>query len=123
MSLPKLANLSKEINELIMGYCCSAESVDGSQGVSTDETDYSALFETSRFSSSFDSDDEDKYLDRHRGKSSPTHLAQTGSPVYFGLAQVCNYVLCDSSIVETFKTVIRVVQCVWLKMVSLFTAA
>ena len=98
---------------------CSAESVDGSQGVSTDETDYSALFETSRFSSSFDSDDEDKHLDRHRSKSSPTHVAQAGSPVYFGLAQVCNYVLCDSSIVKTFKTVIRVVQCMWLKMVNL----
>ena len=98
---------------------CSAESVDGTQGVSTDETDYSALFETSRFSASFDSDEEDKYLDRHRNKSSPTHVAQAGSPVYFGLAQVCNYVLCDSSIVGTFKTVIRLVQYMWLKMVNL----
>ena len=98
---------------------CSAESVDGTQGVSTDETDYSALFETSRFSASFDSDEEDKYLDRHRSKSSPTHVAQAGSPVYFGLAQVCNYVLCNSSIMGTFKTVIRVVQCIWLKMVNL----
>ena len=109
-----------------MGYLlfnCSAESVDGTQGVPTDETDYSALFETSRFSASFDSDDEDKYLDRHRSKSSPTHVAQAGSPVYFGLAQVCNYVLYDSSIVGTLKTVIRVVQYLWFKMVSLFTTA
>ena len=59
--------------------------------MTTDETDYSALFETSRFGSSFESDDEDKFLDRNRSKSSPTHLAQAGSPVHFGLAQVCSY--------------------------------
>ena len=58
--------------------------------MSIDETDYSALFETSRFSSSFESDDEDKFFDRNRSKSSPIHMAQAGSPVHFGLAQVCN---------------------------------
>ena len=67
------------------------DSADGAQGISTDETDYSALFETSRFGSSFESDDEDKIIDRNRSKSSPTHVAQAGSPFHFGLAQVCNY--------------------------------
>lgn len=65
--------------------------MDGAQGVSTDETDYSALFETSRYGSSLESDDEDnRFLDRKRNKSSPTRVAQAGSPVHFGLAQVCN---------------------------------
>ena len=105
-----------------MLFNCSAESVDGTQGVSADETDYSALFETSRFSASFDSDEEDKYLDRHRSKSSPTHVAQAGSPVYFGLAQVCNYVLCCSSMLGTFQTQLRVVQNMWLIEVTCFTS-
>lgn len=65
--------------------------MDGAQGASTDETDYSALFETSRYGSSFESDDEDnRFLDRKKTKISPTHVAQAGSPVHFGLAQVCN---------------------------------
>ena len=62
---------------------------------STDETDYSALFQTSRYGSSFESDDEDnRFLDKKRSKSSPTHVAQAGSPVHFGLAQVSNSVCC-----------------------------
>ena len=66
--------------------------MDGTQGTSTDETDYSALFETSRYGTSFESEDEgNAALDRNRAKSTPTHVAQAGSPVYFGLAQVCNY--------------------------------
>ena len=62
-----------------------ADPAESNQGISTDETDYSSLFEPSRFSTSFESDDEDK----SRTKTSPTHVAQAGSPVHFGLAQVC----------------------------------
>ena len=62
-----------------------ADPAESNQGISTDETDYSSLFEPSRFSTSFESDDEDK----SRTKTSPTHVAQAGSRVHFGLAQVC----------------------------------
>lgn len=70
--------------------CSAADAADGNQGLSTDETDYSTLFETSRFSGSFESDDEDKYLEKSRTKNSPAHVVQAGSPVHFGLAQVGN---------------------------------
>lgn len=70
--------------------------MDGAQGASTDETDYSALFEISRYGSSLESDDEDnRFLDKRRSKSSPTHVAQAGSPVHFGLAQVSHSVLVE----------------------------
>jgi len=71
----------------------AAEAADGTQGLSTDETDYSTLFETSRFSGSFESDDEDKNLDKIRTKSSPAHMVHAGSPVHFGLAQVRNKII------------------------------
>ena len=75
--------------------------MDGAQGASTDETDYSALFEISRYGSSLESDDEDnRFLDKRRSKSSPTHVAQAGSPVHFGLAQVSHSVLVANEVIS-----------------------
>ncbi|KAJ7385422.1 hypothetical protein OS493_016506 [Desmophyllum pertusum] len=83
--LPLYALLAADKDTSGSGSATAADSVDGGQGMSTDETDYSALFEPSRFGSSFESDDEDnRFLDRKR---SPTHVAQAGNPVHFGLAQ------------------------------------
>ena len=47
---------------------------------------------------------------------------QAGGPVHFGLAQVCNYVLCCSSMLGTFQTQLRVVQNMWLMEVTCFTS-
>lgn len=75
--------------------------MDGAQGASTDETDYSALFEISRYGSSLESDDEDnRFLDKKRSKSSPTHVAQAGSPVHFGLAQVSQSVFVANEVIS-----------------------
>ena len=47
---------------------------------------------------------------------------QAGGPVYFGLAQVCIFVLCCRSMLGTFQTQLRVVQNMWLIEVTRFTS-
>ncbi|XP_068740234.1 dmX-like protein 2 [Montipora capricornis] len=81
--LPLYALLAADKDTSGSGSATAADPAESNQGISTDETDYSSLFEPSRFSTSFESDDEDK----SRTKTSPTHVAQAGSPVHFGLAQ------------------------------------